>query len=175
MTETLDRTAGQTERKSPVRVKKLGHVVFTVSDVERSKKFYTEILNFRVSDVNERGMVFLTACGDHHTLALAPAENDARPPKGGVQLSHFAMEVETLEELLEIRDFLKEKGLLVSEGRRGPGGNTEVHLLDPDGYNVELYWKMDQVPGETPSRPASQWHRVDTLEEARDNPLPDGW
>jgi catechol 2,3-dioxygenase-like lactoylglutathione lyase family enzyme len=175
MTETLARTGEQTERKSPIQIKKLGHVVFHVSDVERSTKFYTEILNFRVSDVNENGMVFFTACGDHHTIALAPATAGAeakQPEKGQLGLSHFAMEVGTLEELFEIRDYLKEKGLLISEGRRGPGGNTEVHLLDPDGYNLEFYWKMDQIAPGQPSRPSSQWHRVNSLEEARDNPLP---
>ncbi|MEA2640986.1 MAG: hypothetical protein QOF51_2380 [Chloroflexota bacterium] len=175
MTETIERATKQTERKSPIRVKKLGHVVFAVRDVEASTRFYTDVLNFRVSDVNEGGMVFLTACGDHHTIALAPAAAGAeaqQSPKGQLGLSHFAMEVETLEELFEIRDYLKEKELLISEGRRGPGGNTEVHLLDPDGYNLEFYWKMDQIgPGEA-SRPASQWHRVNSLEEARDNPLP---
>jgi catechol 2,3-dioxygenase-like lactoylglutathione lyase family enzyme len=175
MTETLERAAQQSGSTSPIKIKKLGHVVFTVADVERSVKFYTEVLNFRVSDVNENGMVFFTACGDHHTIAIAPAAAgmDAKQvEKGQLGLSHFAMEVETLDELFEIRDFLKGKGLLISEGRRGPGGNTEVHLLDPDGYNLEFYWKMDQIgPGEA-SRPSSQWHRVNSLEEARDNPLP---
>ena len=175
MTEILERPAQQTPRTSPVSIKKLGHVVFNVSDVERSVKFYTEVLNFRVSDVNEGGMVFFTACGDHHTIAIAPAAAGAdaqQSPKGQLGLSHFAMEVGSLDELFEIREFLKEQGLLISEGRRGPGGNTEVHLLDPDGYNLEFYWNMDQIGPGQPSRPASQWHRCLSLEEARDNPLP---
>ena len=44
---------------TPVRVKKLGHVVFTVTDIERTTSFWTEIMGFHVSDRNERGMVFL--------------------------------------------------------------------------------------------------------------------
>ena len=59
------------------------------------------------------------------------------------------------------------------------GGNEVVlavyqdeHLLDPDGYNLEFYWNMDQIGPGQPSRPAAQWHRVNSLEEARDNPLP---
>jgi catechol 2,3-dioxygenase-like lactoylglutathione lyase family enzyme len=179
MTEILDRPTAQTERRSPVKVKKLGHVVYTVSDIERSTKFYTEILNFRVSDVNERGMVFLTTCGDHHTIALASAEDGAnarQPEKGGLRLSHFAMEVETLEELFEIRAYLKEKGVpIIFEGRKGAGGNTGVEFHDPDGYTIELYWKMDQMPGDHPSRPSAQWNRVSSLEDARDQPLPETW
>ena len=88
--------------KSPIQIKKLGHVVFYVSDVERSTRFYTDVLNFRVSDVNENGMVFFTACGDHHTIAIAPATAGAeakQPEKGQLGMSHFAMEVGSLEEL----------------------------------------------------------------------------
>src|SRR6187399_3194430 len=47
-------------RPSPVRVKRLGHVVIQVRDLERSVRFYTEIFNFRVSDDASAGGVFLT-------------------------------------------------------------------------------------------------------------------
>ena len=32
---------------TPVKVKKLGHVVLTVSDIERTVKFWTEIMGFK--------------------------------------------------------------------------------------------------------------------------------
>src|ERR1044071_5839118 len=111
MTETLERKATESavEERSPVNIRKLGHIVFRVRDVERSIKFYTEILNFRVSDVNEHGLVFFNTCGDHHTIAIgqAPAGEAAQQPeKSQLGLSHFAMEVTNLSELFEIRDFL---------------------------------------------------------------------
>ena len=37
---------------TPVRVQKLGHVVFMVTDIERTTKFWTEIMGFHVSDRN---------------------------------------------------------------------------------------------------------------------------
>ena len=161
---------------SPVRVRKLGHVVLWVRDVERSKKFYTEVLNFRVSDVNEKGMVFFTACGDHHTIAIAKAPNDTAGAKGSPGLHHFAMEVGNIDELFAIRQFLKEKGVTITfEGRRGAGSNTGIEFLDPDGNSLELYCDIDQIkPGQT-SRPAEQWSRNKTLEGARDNPMPVTW
>ncbi|MGH7347045.1 MAG: VOC family protein, partial [Candidatus Rokuibacteriota bacterium] len=64
---------------TPIRAKKLGHVVLTVSDVERSTRFWTEIMGFQVSDRNEIGMVFLRNASDHHTIALAPAKAGAEP------------------------------------------------------------------------------------------------
>ena len=181
MAQVLDRyqTEQKDETTSPVRVRKLGHVVFTVRNIERSIKFYQEMLNCRISDVNERGMVFLNLCGDHHTIGLMEAEAGAEAEHhapGQLGLNHFAMEVASLDELFEIRDFLRAKGVTItSEGRKGPGSNVDVSFLDPDGYHLELYCGMDQVGPSNRSRPASQWHRVKTLEEARDHPLPATW
>ena len=63
------------EETTPIKVKKIGHVVFNVSDLERSTKFWTEIMGFQVSDVNERGMVFLRNAADHHAVALFPSKS----------------------------------------------------------------------------------------------------
>src|SRR5438477_812222 len=92
--------------KIPFEIKKLGHVVYYVSDMERSVRFYTEILPFKVSDVNEQGMVFLRNGADHHTLALAARPNAVRPPAEYLQLSHFALEVPSEADLFTIRDWL---------------------------------------------------------------------
>ena len=106
----------------PFRIKKLGHVVFFVSDMDRSLKFYTEVLPFRVSDVNEQGMVFLRCAGDHHTLALVPRPEGQAAPTDSIRLHHFAMEVEDMDTLFRIRDWLRQHNVkFIYEGRRGPG------------------------------------------------------
>jgi len=179
MAQTIEqpRTDGANET-SPVRIRKLGHVVFRVGNVERSTKFYTEILNFRVSDINENGMVFMNTCGDHHTIAIALAsagEAAAQPTRDQLGLSHFAMEVGSIDELFEIRAFLNRKGIETREGRKGPGCNIEVSFDDPDGYHVELYTNMDQVGPDNRTRPPEQFNRTNSLEEARDNPIPPTW
>jgi catechol 2,3-dioxygenase-like lactoylglutathione lyase family enzyme len=166
------------QRVSPVRIKKLGHVVLQVRDLERSIRFYTEVLNFRVSDNATAGGVFLTAIGDHHTIGLFPSDGDKAeiPGKGAVKLHHFAFQVETMDELFEVRSYLKERGIpIVWEGRRAMGGHTSVEFLDPDGYHVELYYDMDQIPPGGRSRPRDPNARHDTLEKSRDNPKPPTW
>ena len=85
---------------TPVRVKKLGHVVFTVSDIERTTRFWTEIMGFQVSDRNERGMIFLRNGSDHHTVALVPGEGPHEPAREGQPgFHHCALEVGTVSEL----------------------------------------------------------------------------
>jgi catechol 2,3-dioxygenase len=163
-------------RPSPVRIRKLGHVVIQVRDLERSMKFYTEVLNFRVSDRNPEGAVFLTSVGDHHTVALFPSAGEAAETasKGAVRLHHFAMEVGSIDELFEIRSYLQQRGVpIVFEGRHRFGGHTSIEFLDPDGYQLELFCDMDQLGTESRSRPLAPGLR--TLEAARDNPKAPTW
>jgi catechol 2,3-dioxygenase-like lactoylglutathione lyase family enzyme len=61
------------EEKTPIKVKKIGHVVFNVSDIERSTKFWTEIMGFKVSDRNERGPVVRMGKTTRHARGLASA------------------------------------------------------------------------------------------------------
>jgi catechol 2,3-dioxygenase-like lactoylglutathione lyase family enzyme len=157
----------------PFRIEKLGHVVFYVSDIDRSIRFYTEVLPFKISDVNEQGMVFLRCASDHHTLALVPRPDGAPAPADSVRMHHFAMEVDSVDTLFKVRDWLQQHGLkFVYEGRRGPGSNPGLEFVDPDGHALELYADMDQVEWDGPSRPKEQWSRVGSLEEVVAKPMP---
>jgi catechol 2,3-dioxygenase len=159
--------------KTPIKVRKLGHVVYEVSDVERTTQFWTDIMGFRVSDRNEGGMVFLHSAGDHHSIALVPSPGKVKPGKDALQIHHWAMEVDSQETLFAARDFLRSRGIPITyEGRRGPGGNIGVEFKDPDGYTVEIYAGMDQIEADGKSRPPEQWSRAKTLEDAVNNPLP---
>ena len=176
--EQIEADAKSATRPSPVRVRKLGHIVLQVRDVARSVKFYTEVLNFRVSDRQETGGVFLTAVGDHHTIGLFPSAgpNAELPGEDAVRLHHFAMQVGGIDELFEVRAYLQERGVpIVFQGRRRLGGHTSVEFLDPDGYHLELFCDMDQLGPNQRSRPMSPGPRLDTLEAARDNPKPPTW
>jgi hypothetical protein len=100
-------------------------------------------------------------------------EQNELPKRGQLGFDHMAFEVGSVSELFKIRDFLKAKGVkIMYEGRRGPGGNPGVEFVDPDGYQIEIYAAMDQIGEDGHSRPAAEWRRATTLEEAVANPLP---
>lgn len=168
--------AGSTPSRTPIQVRKIGHVVYEASDIDASIRFWTEVMGFHVSDTNELGMVFLRCAGDHHSVALkpCPGRERLREAPRGLQVDHFAMEVASLDSLFAARDFLKERGVpIVFEGRRGPGCNLGVEFVDPDGYMLEIYWGMDQIGEDGRSRPAEQFRRASSLEEAVANPVPE--
>jgi catechol 2,3-dioxygenase-like lactoylglutathione lyase family enzyme len=159
---------------TPFSIGKIGHVVLHVSDIERSTRFYVEVLGFQVSDVYPEdmvpgGMVFMRFNPDHHGVALIGTLKDKS--KSG-ELNHLAFEVGTLDEVLRARDHLKRHGVEPHfEGRRRAGCQIAVEFRDPDGHQLEIYWGIDQVGSEGQSRPSSEWKWAHSIGEAIADPV----
>ena len=66
-----------------IRPERIAHVVIKVRDLERSKKFYTEVLGMQVmKDTPEiRGVFLANHTRDHHEIALFQIGPDAEPPR----------------------------------------------------------------------------------------------
>ena len=162
---------------SPIKVNKLGHFVYEVTDIERSVKFWTDVMGFHETDRNEIGMVFFRCAKDHHAIGLKPTKAKHRPEPGtALRVEHLAMEVDSTDVLLKARDFLKANNIpIVFEGRKGAGCNISINFLDPDGYEFEIYCMMDQVDESGRLRPKEQFHRTKNLEDAIANPVPKAW
>jgi catechol 2,3-dioxygenase len=156
-------------------ITKIGHVVLRCQDIEKSVKFYTDILGFRVSDVYPDSMihgkmVFMRCNNDHHGVALVGGVNQ---PSKNVEMHHMAFEVNTLDEVLRARDHLKKNKINIQfEGRRRAGVQIAVEFLDPDGHWLEIFWGLDQVGPEDRARPPEEWVEEFSLEDAIDNAPP---
>lgn len=157
------------------QIRKLGHIVIQVSDLERSTAFYTQVLGFKVSDVYPEemmagGMVFLRCHTDHHCLALVGAGGGRSQNK---ELHHFAFEVGTLAEVIRARDRLLAHDVKIDfEGRRRAGCQIAVEFRDPDNHSVEIYWGVDQIGSDGRTRPPDEWHGVKSIAAAIDHPVP---
>jgi catechol 2,3-dioxygenase-like lactoylglutathione lyase family enzyme len=108
----------------------LDHVVLHVNDMQRSKKFYTEILGMTPYRENDR-QVFLRA--GHQGVALFKRE-DGPSLTAGSDLNHLALNVAsgTYDEL---KAELEQHDVAVS-GR--PGDNHCIYFQDPDGHRLQL-------------------------------------
>jgi catechol 2,3-dioxygenase-like lactoylglutathione lyase family enzyme len=158
----------------PFAITKIGHVVLNCRDLERSVRFYTQILGFKISDIYEPdmvpgGMVFMRFNTDHHGVGLVGAMSDYAQ---NIELHHLAFEVATLDELLRLREHLEKNNVTIDfTGRRRAGGQIAVEFADPDGHQLEIFWGLDQVASDDVVRPRSEWRPARSLEEAINNPV----
>ncbi len=82
-----------------------------VRDLERSRRFFTEILGFPQVGRNDRGMLFFSTGvkDNHHMLAIRKANDGAPlPHPEQVGMEHVSFEVATFAELQEVYRTFKE-------------------------------------------------------------------
>ncbi len=120
----------------------LNHAVLFVSDLERAKAFYTDVLGFKpLAEEGGLQAAFFTAPGsdNHHDLGLfqTPA---SKPPRGSVGLYHLAWEVEKLRDVAELRDTLDASGSLTGQSHHGV--TISIYAADPDGNEFEIMWTL---------------------------------
>ena len=121
------------------KVTSLGHIGFYVRDMERSVKFYRDILGIQVSDRSPRGAVFMSAqdrLAEHHELYLAPGRNDDGKTNLLQQISFRCASVADVKEFYHL--FVENQ---VPINRCVSHGNTvSIYAEDPDSNSVEVYW-----------------------------------
>jgi catechol 2,3-dioxygenase len=137
-----------------VKPRRLGHLVLRVRDVEKSEKFYTDVLGLHVTNKRPGRMVFMSA-GDSssHELALMSVGPSAPGPETNrVGLYHFAWEMESFEDLKSLHQELKQKGVKIG-GIGDHGISIGVYFFDPDGNEIEAFYEL----------PRSQWPKQGDL------------
>ena len=115
-----------------VKPKQLGHLVIRVRDLEKSERFYSDILGLHVTNKRPGQMTFMSAVDrSSHELALVPVGPDAPGPEADrVGLFHFAWEMESFEDLKELYARMKSNDVNVqSVGDHGI--SLGVYFTDP--------------------------------------------
>ena len=119
---------------------RIGHIHLTVSNLERSIKFYRDILGFQVTQYFGEHAVFLSAGGYHHHIGLNTwaGEYATPPPPGHTGLYHFAILYPNRKELAKIVRRLYELNYKI-DGASDHGVSESIYISDPDGISIELY------------------------------------
>ena len=131
-----------------IGLRRLQHLVLWVSSVERSVRFYRDLLGFEVTMAIPGG-AFLKIPGtpDDHHLGLFEQPGVGRPDERVARMYHAAWEVGELGDLARARRVLAEAGALV--GSSDHGVSLSLYAKDPDGLEFEVFWT---VPGGRPVR-----------------------
>ena len=129
---------------------RIGHVHLKVADLERSLKFYRDLLGFEVQQYYGDSAVFISAGGYHHHIGLNTwySKNGPPAPQRSAGLFHTAILYPQRKDLaIVLKRLLEAKYTLT--GASDHGVSEAIYLDDPDQNGVELYW----------DRPREQWPR----------------
>jgi lactoylglutathione lyase len=122
-----------------MKVKKLNHTRYRVNDLDRTIKFYKEVLGLhelrRSKSPRGSELAFLKAPESEELIELC-----SFPASGPVQvqpdLTHLAFDVDSLE---EFGKHLASLGIKYSDGpTMRPGGGGFAFIDAPEGYEIEL-------------------------------------
>lgn len=142
--------------KKPKKIKSIdpkasiGHIHLKVSNLERSVKFYTEVLGFEITTKIDNSAAFLSVGGYHHQIGLNTwqSANGTPPQPNSTGLYHFAILVSSRKELARsLKRLIDHKWPI--DGVADHGVSEAIYLSDPDGNGIEIY----------ADRPKSKWPR----------------
>lgn len=117
-----------------MKIKEINHIALFVKDLEASKEFYGNVLEF--PEVARPAFDFegaWYALGTHTLHLIAGRTDDIIV--GGTRRNHFALEVEDIE---ECEAFLKAKKIPMVGPKMRPDGVPQIFIQDPDGYWIEF-------------------------------------
>lgn len=127
---------------------RIGHVHLKVADLERSLRFYRDLLGFELQQYYGDSAAFISAGGYHHHIGLNTWQTKgAGPaPRNVPGLFHTAILYPERRDLAIILRRLVDAGYPLT-GASDHGVSEAIYLDDPDGNGVELYW----------DRPREEW------------------
>jgi catechol 2,3-dioxygenase len=137
------------EYKLPAQTK-IGHVHLKVADLDRSLRFYRDLLGFDLITTYGDQAAFISAGGYHHHIGLNTwYSKGAEPaPLHAAGLFHVAILYPTRKHLAEIFNRLR-LAKYAFTGASDHGVSEALYLNDPDENGLELYW----------DRPRELWPR----------------
>jgi catechol 2,3-dioxygenase-like lactoylglutathione lyase family enzyme len=132
------------EEKESIPVR-LSHVVLNSTDIDRTRDWYAEHLDFRLSDTLGDVMHFMRCNPRHHSFAIA------RGPH--VSVHHISFEMRGLDEYMRASGRVLRSGtrMVWGPGRHLAGDNTFSYFLDPHGNTVEYTTELQELNEDT-------WH-----------------
>jgi catechol 2,3-dioxygenase-like lactoylglutathione lyase family enzyme len=125
----------QSQADCPV---KITHVVLNSENVSTAQCFFEDALGFRLSD-RTRIMAFMRCGSDHHSIALADAEENS--------LNHIAFLMPDLDSVMRGGGRMKDAGYPIEwgVGRHGPGNNAFAYFVGPFDFVIEYTAEVQQV------------------------------
>jgi catechol 2,3-dioxygenase len=128
------------------RPKHLAHVNLYVRDADRSMRWYQDVLGLHVYEHRPGKAAFMSAdLEQSHEVAVMTLGPDAEGHrKGQIALHHLAFRMDTLADLAELYQRLKDKSVPI-DIVVDHGISLGVYFKDPDGHGIEVYYELPRA------------------------------
>ena len=149
---------------------RIGHVVIKVRDLERSKKFFTEVMGLTLMmELQPIKMAFFAShARDHHEIACMEVGADAdRQHAKQIGLVHIAFRLNDEEHLKRAYKELKRHDVPI-DFTVDHGVTKSIYFRDPDGHQLEVY--CDNPPEYIERMKSNKYMGMDKLDFAPDEP-----
>jgi 2,3-dihydroxy-p-cumate/2,3-dihydroxybenzoate 3,4-dioxygenase len=125
------------------KIQRLGHVVLRSSDYGATIRFFTDVLNFQLSDSIDKSVAFMRCFPNpfHHSFAVGNG-------KARNGLHHFNFMVSDVDDIGASLWRLKRLDVPIvnGPGRHLPSESIFLYFLDPDGLTLEYSFGMEEFP-----------------------------
>jgi catechol-2,3-dioxygenase len=126
------------------RVTRLGHTGIYVHDLDKMRDFYSRVLGLTITDEDlDRGLVFFSSRPkeEHHEFVIMRGRTG---PADAQVVQQISWHVDSLEDLLEFHNILKNSNDVTVERELTHGIAIAIYFLDPEGNRIEVYWSTDK-------------------------------
>ena len=129
-----------------IKVQGIDHAAISVVDLERSLKFYTEVLGLKISprENQKPGSEYFLNCGTS-LIGLIQGEKDGQRhllQDGGLGGNHVSFRIPT-KDFDRYHEEIKSRGITITFVKKREK-SWSLYFLDPDGNKLELTsWPLE--------------------------------
>lgn len=118
----------------------IGHVHLSVSDLEKTKAFYTEVLDFNTVAIYGKQALFISTGKYHHHIGLNTwnSQGGSPLPSDATGLKSFTIVLKNQAYASQVLQNLTEAGYVVETFEEAPefGGQQIFSTVDPNGIRI---------------------------------------
>lgn len=114
---------------STLTFKRLGAVILLVSDMDKSMKFYRDVLELPVKNTSAEWVEFFSS---GTVLALHPSKNKTRTKNSGVLVGFMVSDLESVAQKL------KDKNVEFFKKPKEESFGRHAIIVDPDGHLISI-------------------------------------
>ena len=117
----------------------LTHIALGVTDLQRTKKFYMDVLDMQIM-YDTDAFIQLTTPGSNDIIVFEKSNKKELHLTGGI--AHFGFRLKEVTDFDEVLARVIKSGAEIVETGEFVPGSPYVFFKDPDGYEIEIWYEL---------------------------------